>query len=224
MFANTSVQEFFPTPVWTVDLIAKLAEPLNRQLLVDLERMTSPRPPLPRLGVFWQTHTDMHVRPEFADLTSLIRKATKAALDFLQIDYRDFSITGCWANFNPPGGLHSAHTHPNNYLSGVYYVRTPAGVDSIDFFDPRPAAVAWLQRPRQINRFNGNRVTVTAQPGRLVIFPSWLLHSVPVNPTNQERVSVAFNAMFTDFTETMSATLHPGSLPFHTPPSHGPRT
>ena len=118
--------------------------------------MTSPRPPLPRLGAFWQTHTDMHIRPEFADLTSLIRKATKAALDFLQIDYRDFSITGCWANFNPPGGLHGAHTHPNNYLSGVYYVRTPAGVDSIDFFDPRPAAVAWLQRPRQLNRFNGN--------------------------------------------------------------------
>lgn len=218
MFANTNVQEFFPTPIWTVDLEPKLADALNGRLLADLERLTAPRPALPQAGGSWQTDGDMHVRGEFKELTALIRKAVKAALDFLQIDYRDFSITGCWANFNPTGGLNSVHTHPNNYLSGVYYVQTPAGADSIDFFDPRPAAVAWMPRTRQLNRFNGNRMSVKVQPGRLVLFPAWLSHSVPLNRTNQERVSIAFNAMFTEFGETMSGTLWKGTLPFRTPP------
>jgi len=70
---------------------------------------------------------------------------------------------------------------------------------------------------RQLNRFNGNRMTVKVQPGRLMIFPSWLLHGVPVNRTNQERVSIAFNAMFSEFTETMSPPLKPGNLPFRSP-------
>ena len=46
MFASTSVQEFFPTPVWTVDLQAALAVSVNKRLLDTLDRMTSPRPPM----------------------------------------------------------------------------------------------------------------------------------------------------------------------------------
>jgi uncharacterized protein (TIGR02466 family) len=217
MFANTSVQEFFPTPVWTVDLRPTFAETLNRRLLADIMRMTSPRPMELEMGGFWQTETDMHTRPEFAQLTSLLQKACEAALEFLQVDHRGISITACWANIGPTGGLHSAHTHPNNYFSGVYYVQTPAGAESIEFFDPRPAAVAMMARTRQLNRFNGNRMSVKVQPGRLMIFPSWLSHGVPMNRTDQERVSIAFNAMFTDFTETMSPPLKPGNLPFRSP-------
>lgn len=217
MFASTSVQEFFPTPVWTIDLHPQVAERLNLQLLADLDRITSPRPPGPELGGFWQTQTDMHTRPEFSELTSILHKANKAALDFLQVDYRGISITGCWANFGPTGGGHNRHTHPNNYLSGVYYVRTPTGADAIDFFDPRPAAAALMAGARRLNRFNGNRMTVKVHPGRLMIFPSWLLHGVPVNRTNEERVSIAYNAMFTDFTATMAQPMRPGNLPFRQP-------
>ena len=217
MIGHTSVQEFFPTPVWTIDLRPQAAQQLNGQLLDGLERLTSPRPHDLEVGGFWQTQTDMHVRPEFAELTRFLRKAVKAALDFLQVEYRDYEITACWANFGPPGSGHSRHTHPNNYFSGVYYVRTPPGADTIDFFDPRPGAATMMPRTRQLTRFNGNRMTVKVHPGRLIIFPSWLLHGVPVNATNQERVSIAFNAMFSAFTELMSAPMRPGNLPFRTP-------
>ncbi len=216
LFASTSVQEFFPTPVWIVDLRPEVADALNKRLLADIERMTAPRPSM-RAGETWQTDPDMHLRPEFAELNTMLRKAIKAALEFLQVEYSDFAITGCWANYNPVGSLNSAHTHPNNYLSGVYYVQTPGGADSIEFTDPRAAAVAMMPRTRQLNRFNGNRMTVQVKPGRLVVFPAWLSHGVPVNRTNQERMSIAFNAMFTEFAETMSAPLWRGTLPFHTP-------
>lgn len=213
MFANTSIQEFFPTPVWIVDLQRDVADALNARLLAELERLCVPRPPI-RAGETWQTDPTMHKRPEFADLMALIRRAVAAALEFLKVDYRDFALTGCWANFNPVGGLNSAHTHPNNYLSGVYYVRTPRPADVIEFTDPRPAAVAGLARAKELNRFNGNRMSVQVHPGRLIIFPAWLSHSVPPNRSGEERVSVSFNAMFTDFTETMSPPLWHGTLPF----------
>jgi uncharacterized protein (TIGR02466 family) len=49
-------------------------------------------------------------------------------------------ITGCWANLHSPGAAHRAHSHPNNYLSAVYYVRTWPGADTINFHDPRSQA------------------------------------------------------------------------------------
>jgi uncharacterized protein (TIGR02466 family) len=211
MFATTSVQEFFPTPIWIIDLQADVAGALNDRLLAQFERLTDPHATA-GVGSTWQTDPDLHTRPEFAELTGLLRKAVKACLDFLEVDYADFVITGCWANFNPTGGLNSAHTHPNNYLSGVYYLRTPAGAETIEFTDPRPAAIACMPRAKHLNRFNGNRMTVQAKPGRFVLFPAWLSHSVPVNRTNQERVSIAFNAMFANFAETMGAPLWKGTL------------
>ena len=36
------------------------------------------------------------------------------------------------------GAGHRMHSHPNNFLSGVYYVQTHEGADSINFHDPRP--------------------------------------------------------------------------------------
>ena len=45
---------------------------------------------------------------------------------------------------------------------------------------------------------------MTVKPGRLVIFPSWLTHSVRRNESDYLRISVSFNIMFPEFTETMS--------------------
>ena len=213
MFANTSVQEFFPTPIWIVDLQPAFAEAFNERLLGEIERLTGERKQAAPGGT-WQTDPNMQELPEFAELTELLRKAVKASLDFMQVDYKDFAITGCWANFNPTGGQNSAHTHPNNYVSGVYYVKTPSGADAIEFTDPRPGAVAFMPRAKQLNRFNGNRMTVQTKPGRIVMFPAYLSHSVPPNRTSEERISIAFNAMFTDVAETMAAPLWKGTLPF----------
>ena len=52
------------------------------------------------------------------------------------------------------------------------------------------------------------------KPGRIVLFPAWLSHSVPANRTKEERISIAFNAMFSDIAESMSAPLWKGTLPF----------
>ena len=44
------------------------------------------------------------------------------------------------------------------------------------------------------------------------MFPAYLSHSVPANRTSEERISIAFNAMFTGIAETMSEPLWKGTL------------
>jgi uncharacterized protein (TIGR02466 family) len=84
----------------------------------------------------WQSGHALHRRDEFHALVEAIQATTRKVLSFLEIASDDFDITGCWANVNGIGASHGVHTHPNNFLSGVYYVQTQAGADTINFHDP----------------------------------------------------------------------------------------
>ena len=49
-------------------------------------------------------------------------------------------------------------------------------------------------RRREETSFNSSNYTINLKDGMLVIFPSNLTHSVPVNTSNKWRISVAFNS------------------------------
>ncbi|NNE86513.1 MAG: hypothetical protein HKN27_00425 [Silicimonas sp.] len=102
-----------------------------------------------------------------------------------------------WMNANPPGGFNAPHTHPGAHWSGVYYVSQPETEDGtsgmIEFLDPRTDLPNW--RLLRAPAFRLKRKFRPA-PGEIVIFPSYLVHWVYPNETDDERVSIAFNATF----------------------------
>lgn len=102
-----------------------------------------------------------------------------------------------WMNANPPGGFNSPHTHPGAHWSGVYYVSQPeveTGTSGmIEFLDPRSDLPNW--RMLKSNAFRLKK-KIRPEAGELVLFPSYLVHWVYPNETDEERVSIAFNATF----------------------------
>lgn len=210
MFASTQVKDIFPTPVWVVDLAEDKARSFNAELKRTIYELTEPRREIP-VGGTWQTEPMLQKRPEFAEFCQMVRQAAKGALSFLEVRYDDFEITGCWANINPKGGLNSAHTHPNNFLSGVYYVSLPEGTGQILFGDPRPQAMTMMPPTRQWNKYVGNEIKLEVKEGRFVLFPAWLLHSVPVNRSDAHRISISYNIMFSHYAETLSPPLWKGT-------------
>lgn len=203
MFDDTQVIQLFPTYVWVHDLPAAERDKLEAELRPVLDQILANRPAV-NPGETWQTDPDLHHHRGFAGLLPFIDAAARSTLEFLQVDYQSFRITGCWANVNPAGSPHAAHTHPNNFLSGVYYLHAPSGGDSISFHDPRPQTNIITPRVRQKNQHNARQINVAAKSGRLVLFPAWFHHSVLPNQSQEERISIAFNIMFDAFAETMS--------------------
>jgi uncharacterized protein (TIGR02466 family) len=94
--------------------------------------------------------------------------------------------------------VHREHSHPNNFLSVVYYPKVPEGGNAIQFHDPRPQAHVIAPPVKGKAVINASTVAVAAQAGRIVAFPAWLQHSVPENRGPGERMSIAFNVMFRD--------------------------
>lgn len=78
-----------------------------------------------------------------------------------------------WAMINGPGAMHKRHQHRIAILSGVYYLDSSRTVTVFELPDK-------------------TKLEIEPAPGRLVVFPGELWHSVPV-VTDQQRVSIAFD-------------------------------
>jgi len=202
MKVKQQVREHFPTPLWVLDIDPADAAPLNAKLKAEIEKIIAPRPKVPT-GSNWQTPHDLHTRPAFAEFTQFVEIASRSIAQLLQLEQYPMMITGCWANINPPGTYHPTHNHPNNYLSGVYYVAIPETGSELLFQDPRPSLI--MPWSGKLNRLTANAAAEQAQPGRMVVFPSWLRHHVPSNEGTTERISISFNLMFKNFAETAAA-------------------
>jgi uncharacterized protein (TIGR02466 family) len=212
MFADNQALALFPTTVWLHRLnpedTARINDTIRGKLLSLLdpgaENLENTR---------HQTGKDLHTLPEFQEFNKVLMTTAKGATDFLKIAEEGLEITSCWANINTKGGTTKPHTHPNNYLGGVYYVDTPENSGSIEFEDPRIQPKLIHPRFHGPTEENSGHVTVDVEPGMLLLFPAWLVHSVKPNPSDQLRISISFNLMFSAFTEKVSPVQWKGNVP-----------
>ena len=138
-FEASDVLRMFPTFVWKAQVAPSVGQGIEDDVLAKLDEMRRDAgEPAPGRG--WQSAQDLHHLDEFRGLVACTHDAAETVLEFLRTGDSAFEITGLWANMNPPGGAHPTHSHPNNFLSGVYYLRTHHGADTIIFHDPRPQA------------------------------------------------------------------------------------
>ena len=202
----SDVIPMFPTLVWKLQIEASLRDALQARILAALAEMRRELPPLAH-GRGWQSAQDMHRREELHELVSCVERGATSVLRFLRIGDDAFEITACWATVLAPGAAHKLHSHPNNFLSGVYYVRTHAGADTINFHDPRRQTCVIRPPVVELTAENTDQVVVQVRHGTLLLFPSYLEHSVDANASEDERISLSFNVMFSSFTERLSKPL-----------------
>ncbi len=200
---RSEVLPLFPSFVWQTRLTPTVARAMNDAMVARLDTLRAELPPL-MPGHTFQSEQNLHEDPAFAGLVGLINNAVSGVLEYLKVKHQRSVITGLWANVGAPHAGHTPHTHPNNYLSGVYYIRAPEGANRITFDDPRPQTYVLSPMVSKVSPDNGSFVNVTIDEGFLLIFPAWLQHRVPPNLSPRERVSVSFNAMFADFAETLA--------------------
>ena len=203
---TSDVIPMFPTLVWKILLKAELRDAIDAKVLATLEGLRRDLPTLkPHRG--WQSEQTLHLHDEFKELISCVNNAAQGILRFLRIGQVDLEITACWATILAKGAPHKAHSHPNNFLSGVYYVRIQPGADTINFHDPRRQTYVIRPPVVELTAENTDQVAVRVANGTLLMFPSYLEHSVDTNMSAGERISISFNIMFSSFTQKLSKPL-----------------
>lgn len=141
----------------------------------------------------WQSQPKLFNEPLFEKFTNKILQFSKLVLDTKEVEFDAFEITDMWANILQPNTGHKAHTHPNNYFSGVFYVQSEEDVN-IRFLDPRPGANVINPKSKNFNKYNSQEWSIGSKTNRVILFPSWLPHYVPTN-MDKLRISISFNIM-----------------------------
>tara|TARA_B100001079_G_C16225721_1_gene432337 strand:+ start:69 stop:680 length:612 start_codon:yes stop_codon:yes gene_type:complete len=143
----------------------------------------------------WQTSPDLDKEDSSGAFKWFAKDVSKAAFDvFDTLDYNvdEIEITGMWGNVLRPGEAHQTHTHSNNFLSGVFYLSSD-GATGLTISDPRPAADVLVPRKKKKTQDNSNLLSYKSKQNRIIIFPSWLVHWVPINRSTKDRISISFN-------------------------------
>jgi uncharacterized protein (TIGR02466 family) len=106
-------------------------------------------------------------------------------------------ITQRWCNYSESDESHHTHMHPNSALSGVYYPQAKHPDDSLSFHNPKEIANILSPKTYESNLWNSHTWWLPIKTGNIIIFPSYLYHSVrPIKNRNSTRISLSFNTFY----------------------------
>tara|TARA_R100001463_G_scaffold122355_1_gene178828 strand:- start:343 stop:969 length:627 start_codon:yes stop_codon:yes gene_type:complete len=133
---------------------------------------------------------------QFKNIKNFIYESlNKFTKNVFQSDQR-LVVTQCWLNKNPKGSKHHEHVHPNSIISGVFYFRQDPKLPPISFSKSIQSAIKL--DPKKYNNLNSETFLLPCTDGELILFPSSLKHSVPINQGDEDRISMSFNTFSID--------------------------
>ena len=133
--------------------------------------------------------------PEFVTVK---RELEQLALEYVHLQghrVHSVQIGNSWGNTLKHNEPIHMHTHPNSYVSGVFYLTD--GVP-LNFHNPLLTEDLFMVRPlvewQEDNQYTWQVLKVPIRAGYVILFPSRLKHHVDPSDTDY-RYSIAFNSM-----------------------------
>ena len=189
------VNLFFPTPVWAIQLE-------NHKLVnEEMYNYIKMQQKIDGVGINksnikgWHSKDFNLSEKEPQNFISFISSSIEQVMIDMNWDKEKqlAKIDNMWAIVNIGGSANLRHQHGNSTISGAYYVRAPENCGDIVFYDPRPAPVYSYPNAKKPNSLNAQVNAISPKEGALVLFPSYLDHSVNENFSKNERIVISFN-------------------------------
>ena len=205
MAMEIAVRGLFATPVAAV--LLPDAEQRNARLHATILERRRQHPSIQSSNTGgWHSSRDLEAwggAEALEVLTAARGVATQLTADRFGKPIKPAWTTQAWANVNGPGDANIAHYHAGSFWSGTYYVddggcaADPSLGGAFEMIDPRGPAPAMyaptLRFAGEDGQSAGSSEQIQPKPGLLVVFPSWLMHSVRPYRGDGLRVSLAFN-------------------------------
>ncbi len=185
----------FPTPVWTIQLDN------YKNINEEMYNYIKFKKQIDKIGTSksnikgWHSNDFDLNDKETQNFISFILPGIEQVMTDMnwEKEKQTAKINNMWAIINTGGSANLRHQHGNSTISGAYYVRAPINSGDIVFYDPRPAPIFYHPNVLNPNLLNAQINGISPKEGALVLFPSFLDHSVNENKSNEERIVISFN-------------------------------
>ena len=194
------------TPIFSVPLLVEDIDAATRDTIhgkvsayLKSERAKRDIEPSPEESVatsYYKHDAQVLIDANLSELEQFVLGTARTFLEKgLKLPARRIVVDRSWINIFKPGAQEAQHSHDGSLLSCSYYVEAPKDCGCIVMPDPIGARRSY----REFTKTAGNDlltrrdIAVEPQPGRLVMFESWLPHYVQCNKSDQVRISIAIN-------------------------------
>jgi len=191
--------QLFPTPL----LIVPYEEPIDKELAY---LKTISYREQQQNGNYRSDDSYLLHKEELKNIKNFLGEAVDKFTKNVLNSKQRLVITQCWANRNPKGSKHHEHVHPNSIISGVMYFQINEKLPPIQFAKTNQDAIKL--DPEKYNHVNSESFLLPCKPGELILFPSSLRHSVPINQGDEDRISMSFNTFSIDALGSEQALTH----------------
>jgi len=183
----------YSTPLWQSEY--PNFEEHKKEFLDVVKKYKENNPSVQRSNIFGYHSPETlqevsELKPLFEYICQMGFKAV-VDLDFIECD---IAMTSAWLNVNDTRQcMNNEHVH-GDVFSGVFYLSAPEESGRLVL---RNSAInsMWMgcDLTTNKNQYTGETIRVEPVEGNIILFPSYLPHSVETNNHDEERISISFN-------------------------------
>ena len=127
----------------------------------------------------------------FASINKFVRLSVKEFCKEIKVDMKMIVPTSSWMNIYRKGDYQEYHNHNPDFLSAIYYLKTPK--DSSRLFIKSPLNDMIAPDYTELTMDNKSRQVIQPEDGMLIIFRSHIEHCVEKHMDDEPRISLAYN-------------------------------
>tara|TARA_Y100001972_G_C7603267_1_gene302320 strand:- start:120 stop:713 length:594 start_codon:yes stop_codon:yes gene_type:complete len=188
---KTIERQIFTTPVWE-----SMITGVDNQSIKEYAHKLRDKYPGAQISNRGGWHSKELDTPLPESLDNLINDLTQFLNNYCAqwTGINDLTLGNWWININGKYNYNAEHDHQNAILSAVYYVEVLAD-NTGDLRLHREDSSRYYLGAYTKNPTHFSMQSYTSKPtcGKLVVFPAWTKHSVEMNNSDTERISIAFN-------------------------------
>lgn len=182
--------EFWKSPIWEVQTV--FDEEFNETLLEEIysigRKIVTGEDNSPKDSIWDYSRPNLDIlKTEILNIVSkqIIREIPQV---------RMLNLAGCehifgWVNVREPGEILEVHGHTESAIAATYYIKAKEGCGDLVLFDTSKA-IDWSKNKLSGSPFLRERRYKPVE-GRLIFFPSYVLHGVDENKSDDLRISLS---------------------------------
>lgn len=187
-----AVEAWFPTSIYISDNVCNhLLNDLEKHSKEVVKKYSSSRDGYLNVDSTHLSTIFLYKEYPFNELMEYILLHSEAFFNHLGITHAKLTPRNMWVNISDKGDYNFPHTHTGVALSGVFYVKGNPKNEIVFYND------SYINKnmisSSQLNPLSYKTCSYSCETGRLLLFPSTLLHGNPKQDFDGEKIAVSFN-------------------------------
>ena len=182
------LNDLFPTPVLVADIDKNIADDVESAVVSRQDKLVRHKD---QNSDFHEKEKLFDLKNELAPLYNFFVQGLNAFVEQSGTKAVESHFTYWFQDYRNDGDHHGKHNHGTDGVSGIYWVRASGNAGQTVFYNPN--VIMEYVHPTQQTKYNSTELGFAPRKGCLLLFPSYVNHSVLSSPKEAVRTTIAFN-------------------------------